>query len=77
MIISTDKNFFWYWKRSLFAHALIVVLTILANRMNIFDLSPEQVQVLQPSVRVDIVELPKYTLDQFIVTGKQIGRAHV
>jgi len=64
MVLNSDKKFIWYWKRSLFAHGLILFLMILGNKLNFFNFSQNDPKIILPSVRVDIVELPKHTLEE-------------
>lgn len=64
MSLAVNKNFFWYWKRSLGAHVALLILMLIGNKLNFFDLNVSEPQVILPSVRVDIVELPKHTLEE-------------
>ena len=59
-----SEKFFLYWKKSFLFHCVIISVLAISWKFNFwkyFDLSPE---IITPSVRVDIVELPKYTLEE-------------
>ncbi len=64
MLVTTHKNFEWYWKRSLVFHVSIIFFMIIANKFNFLNFKPIEPKIILPSVRVDIVELPKYTLEE-------------
>jgi colicin import membrane protein len=64
MVLHPDKKFLWYWKRSLLAHGIILFLMLMANKLNFFNLANHEPKIILPSVRVDIVELPKHTLEE-------------
>lgn len=64
MDILLDKSFSWYWKRSLITHALIIVMIIINNKFDFFKFNSNEPTKIMSSVRIDIVELPKYTLEE-------------
>jgi len=59
-----QEKFFYYWKRSLLWHCGIIVLVVLLSKINFFVFLSPNPKIISSSVRVDIVELPKYTLEE-------------
>lgn len=64
MLVTTQKSFDWYWKRSMVFHVLLITFMLLANKFHFLDFTTPDPKIILPSVRVDIVELPKYTLEE-------------
>lgn len=64
MLVTTHRNFDWYWKRSLAFHMGLILFMMVANKFNLLNFATPEPKVISPSVRVDIVELPKYTLEE-------------
>jgi hypothetical protein len=62
--VNSSKNFIWYWKRSFAAHAVLIILLVVATKFNFFSDRFDKPKIILPSVRVDIVELPKYTIEE-------------
>ncbi len=59
------QNFYVYLKRSFFIHTIIIILAFISTRqmvMNALKLKKENLELVQASVRVDMVAMPKYTL---------------
>lgn len=64
ILLHVHKRFNWYWKRSLVIHVGILFMMFILNKFNFLNFSSNQPKIILPSVRVDIVELPKYTLEE-------------
>lgn len=66
MNINSSHNIFKYSLYSISAHLSLIFVAIILTKLFVFDKKSENInlKLIQTSVRVDIVEMPKYTIKE-------------